>query len=104
MRTCDRQNSDLTLKVGLVSWVGAVADCHAGRMNHELPAAAQPGLDLPGSPSLLQAQDEQVVLATEADQDPLPHINPLAEEPQGAGPVAEVGTDRQVTFLQLRAR
>lgn len=73
-------------------------------MNHELPAAAQPGLDLPRPPTLLQAQDEQIVLATEADQDPLPDVHPLAEEPQGVGPVAEVGTNREVTLLELNVR
>lgn len=73
-------------------------------MNHDLPAAPQPGLDLPRAPALLQPQGEQVVIATEADQDPLPDVNPLAGEPQGMGTVAEVGTNREVTLCELKGR
>lgn len=73
-------------------------------MNHDLPTVPQPGLDLPGPPALLQPQAKQVVVATESDQDPLPHVEPVAGEPQGVGAVPEVGTDSEVTLCELNGR
>lgn len=95
---------ELTLKVDLVSGVRAAADHHAGRVNHDLPAAPQPGPDLPRASALLQLQGEQVVLTTQPDQDPLPDVHPLAGEPQGVGAVAEVGPNREVTLHNLREK
>lgn len=99
-----RSDPDLTLKVGLVSSVWPVADHHTGRVNHDLPAAPKPGMGLPRAPALLQSQGEQVVMAKEADQDPLPDVHPLAGEPQGMGPVTKVGTNRDVTLHDLKER
>lgn len=99
-----RSDPNLTLKVGLVSSVWPVADHHTGRVNHDLPAAPQPGLGLPRAPALLQAQGEQVVMAKEADQDPLPDVHPLAGEPKGMGTVTEVGANREVTLHDLKER
>lgn len=93
---------DLTLKVGIVSGVRAVADHHTGRVDHDLPVAPQLGLDLPRAPALLQPQGEQVVMAAEADQDPLADVQPLTGEPQGDGAVAEVGANREVTLHDLK--
>lgn len=92
----------LTLKVRLVSSVGSIPDHHACRMNHHLPAAPQPGLGLPRAAAVLQPKGEPVVMATEADQKPLPDVDPLAGEPQGLSAVAEVGTNGEVTLRDLR--
>lgn len=73
-------------------------------MNHQLPAAPHSGLDLPGAPALLQAQREQVVMATEADQDPLTDVDPVSGEPQGAGAVAQVCANGEVTLGELEGR
>lgn len=40
-------------------------------------------------------------MTTESHQHPLAHVHPLAREPQGVGPVAQVGPDRQVTLCDL---
>ena len=98
----ENPDPELTLKVDLVCGVRAAADHHAGRVNHDLPVAPQPGPDLPRAAALLQLQGEQVVLTTEPDQDPLPNVHPLAGEPQGVGAVAEVGPNREVTLHNLR--
>ena len=86
----------------LVSGVRAVSDRHAAGVDHDLPAAPQPRLDLPRPSALLQPQGEHVVMATEADQDPLPDVDPLTEQPQGAGAVTEVGPNGEVTLCDLR--
>lgn len=94
--------SDLTLEVGLVSRIRSVADHHTGCVDHDRFSAPQSGLDLPRAPALLQPQHKQVVMTTEADQDPLPDVDPLAGEPQGVGAVSEVGANREVTLHDLR--
>lgn len=86
----------LTLEV--VVSVCSAPDRHAGRVNRHLPVAPQPALDLPRAASLLEPQGEQVVMATEADQNPLAYVHPLAGELQRVGAVAQVGPDRQVTL------
>lgn len=63
--------------------------------------APQPGLDLPGAPTLLQLEGEKVVVATEADQEPLADVEPVPGEPQRVGAVAEVSTDGEVTLADL---
>lgn len=102
--SCEQQDQDLTLKVGPVSQVRPVANHHAGRVNHHLPAAPQVGLDLPGPPALFQPQGEQVVMTAEADQDPLANVDPVTREPQGAGTVTEIGSDRKVSLGELKDR
>lgn len=73
-------------------------DSHTVRVQQQLGSAAQPGLDLPVSAPLLQPQDKQVPVATEAHLDPLAQVQPLARELQAVGAVAQVGPDRQVAL------
>lgn len=103
-KKADQQDPDLTLKLGLVAGVPVAADNNARRVNHDLPVAPQPGLDLPRAAASLQPQDEQVVMTTETDQDPLPDVDPLAGEPQVAGSVSEVGANREETLGELKDR
>lgn len=103
-KKADRQDPDLTLKLGPVSGVPVAANNNARRVNHDLPVAPQPGLDLPRAAASLQPQDEQVVVATETDQDPLPDVDPLAGEPQVVGSASEVGANREETLGELQDR
>lgn len=54
----------LTQEAAGVSRLWTVANHHAGRVNHNLPVTPQSGPHLPGAPTLLQLQSEQVVMAT----------------------------------------
>lgn len=95
---------DLTLEVSLVSSVRSVANHQAGRMNHNLPAAPQLRLNLPGAPSLLQSQGKPVVVATEADQDPQSHVHSVTGELERVSAVSQVGTHWDVTVTDLKSR
>lgn len=70
-------------------------------MDHDLPVAPQPTLNLPGAPSLFQSQGEYVVMTTEADQDPLSDIHPVTGELERVRTIPQVGLYRDVTLSDL---
>lgn len=70
-------------------------------MYYNLLFISQHPSDLSWPPALLQLQGEHVVIATQADQDPLAVIHSLAPQLQCVWAITQVGTDTHVAIYYL---
>lgn len=90
-----------TLEVCLCAVRDTVSQKQIGGMYYNLAFITQHPSDLSRPSALLQVQGEHVVMATQADQDPLAVIHSLAPQLQCVWAITQVGTNTHVAIYYL---